>query len=88
MPGMYTPPDYDLAGFITGCVEEDAILGSVARQAGRRAHWTGELRTSHQRIFTRAENRERENEARLGRSISRNGCDCRLTRFSRSIDPI
>ena len=28
MPGLYTPPDYDLAGFITGCVDEDAILGS------------------------------------------------------------
>jgi phosphoribosylformylglycinamidine cyclo-ligase len=28
MPGIYTPPDYDLAGFITGCVEEDAILGA------------------------------------------------------------
>jgi phosphoribosylformylglycinamidine cyclo-ligase len=29
MPGLYTPPDYDLAGFITGCVEEDSILGSA-----------------------------------------------------------
>jgi phosphoribosylformylglycinamidine cyclo-ligase len=28
MPGIYTPPDYDLAGFIVGCVDEDAILGS------------------------------------------------------------
>jgi phosphoribosylformylglycinamidine cyclo-ligase len=28
MPGLYTPPDYDLAGFITGCVEEDSILSS------------------------------------------------------------
>jgi phosphoribosylformylglycinamidine cyclo-ligase len=27
MPGVYTPPDYDLAGFIVGWVEEDAILG-------------------------------------------------------------
>jgi phosphoribosylformylglycinamidine cyclo-ligase len=27
MPGVYTPPDYDLAGFIVGYVEEDAILG-------------------------------------------------------------
>jgi phosphoribosylformylglycinamidine cyclo-ligase len=28
MPGIYTPPDYDLAGFIVGCAEEDAILGA------------------------------------------------------------
>src|SRR5262245_27462913 len=28
MPGVYTLPDYDLAGFIVGYVDEDAILGS------------------------------------------------------------
>ena len=27
MPGVYTAPDYDLAGFIVGYVDEDAILG-------------------------------------------------------------
>jgi phosphoribosylformylglycinamidine cyclo-ligase len=27
MPGVYTPPDYDIAGFVVGYVEEDRILG-------------------------------------------------------------
>jgi phosphoribosylformylglycinamidine cyclo-ligase len=34
MPGVYTPPDYDLAGFITGIVEEEAVLGSSRVQQG------------------------------------------------------
>lgn len=34
MPGVYTPPDYDLAGFITGIVEEDQVLGSARVQQG------------------------------------------------------
>lgn len=27
LPGVYTPPDYDLAGFIVGYVEEGSVLG-------------------------------------------------------------
>jgi phosphoribosylformylglycinamidine cyclo-ligase len=34
MPGVYTPPDYDLAGFVVGWVEEDAILGSERVREG------------------------------------------------------
>lgn len=34
MPGVYTPPDYDLAGFIVGYVDEDAILGSGRVEEG------------------------------------------------------
>lgn len=34
MPGLYTPPDFDLAGFIVGVVEEDALLGRDRVRAG------------------------------------------------------
>jgi phosphoribosylformylglycinamidine cyclo-ligase len=34
MPGMYTPPDYDLAGCIVGIVDEDRVLGEGRVRAG------------------------------------------------------
>jgi phosphoribosylformylglycinamidine cyclo-ligase len=34
MPGVYTPPDYDLAGFIVGSVSETQLLGPDRVQAG------------------------------------------------------
>jgi phosphoribosylformylglycinamidine cyclo-ligase len=34
MPDVYTPPDYDLAGFIVGLVEEEELLGAERVRAG------------------------------------------------------
>lgn len=34
MPGLYTPPDYDLAGFIVGYVHESRVLGRERVQDG------------------------------------------------------
>jgi phosphoribosylformylglycinamidine cyclo-ligase len=34
MPGVYTPPDYDLAGFIVGYVDEGQILGAERVREG------------------------------------------------------
>ena len=34
MPSVYTPPDYDLAGFIVGAVEEDEVLGADGVREG------------------------------------------------------
>ena len=63
MPGVYTPPDYDLAGFIVGYVDEDAILGAQRVRERRRAGRTREQRTAHERLLAGAPHRERSHEA-------------------------
>ena len=35
MPGLYTPPDYDLAGFIVGSADETALPGSQLVRPGQ-----------------------------------------------------
>ena len=57
MPGVYTPPDYDLAGFIVGYVDEDAILGPRSRAGGRRADRPREQRTPHEWLLARSTDR-------------------------------
>lgn len=34
MPGVYTPPDYDLAGFVVGWVEEDQVISTAGVRDG------------------------------------------------------
>jgi len=34
MPGVYTPPDYDLAGFVVGWVEEDEVITTAGVKDG------------------------------------------------------
>ena len=63
MPGVYTPPDYDLAGFIVGYVDEDAILGAQRVRNGDVLIGLESSGLAHQWLFARAPHRVRAHEA-------------------------
>ena len=71
MPGVYTPPDYDLAGFIVGYVDEDAILGPQRVRDGDVLDRAREQRAAHERFLARAPDRRRSHAASVRRSVSR-----------------
>ena len=71
MPGVYTPPDYDLAGFIVGYVDEDAILGAHRVREGDVLIGAREHRAAHERLLAGPAYRERAHGLGCRRRVSR-----------------
>ena len=59
-----TPPDYDLAGFIVGYVDESSVLGAHRVVERGRADCAGEQRPAHERVFIGATDRDRSDAPR------------------------
>ena len=66
LPGLYALGDYDIAGFIVGCVERDEIIDGHPIEVGDTLLRPAQQRPAHQRLLAGAAHRGRARD-RLGR---------------------